>query len=308
MNRKISGYLFVAIAGLLGGLILCGCQKQADTKKQQQVAQEIIPVRVVRVELKDMYQNLEYIGNIKAQEEVLVYPKVSGKIIEKVKQEGDTVTQGEPIAYIDRDEVGLTFAKAPVETPLAGVVGRVFVDRGTQVMPQTPVALVVSMDRVKISLDIPQIYTSKITLNQKAVVSVDAYPQEEFVGTITKISPVVTVETRAAPVEITIENQDHRLRSGMFARVSLVIAEQLNVPAILKEAIIGKDPDTFVYVVENDKARMQKISVGIHEGPFYAVTQGLQEGQLVVIVGQQRLFENAQVRTEIANGDTGGSS
>lgn len=279
---------------------LWGCQKKEQTKVK---AQQSIPVRVMKIERKDIYNKLEYAGTVKAQDEAIIYPKVSGKIIEKIKEDGSEVNKGDAIAFIDRDEVGLKFEKAPIESPLTGIIGRIYVDIGSHVSEQSPIALVVNMDTVKINLDIPEIYLPKIFLGQEAAITVDAYPQQEFLGTVTKISPVVNLENRAAPIEINIDNPQHLLKSGMFVRVSLVIEKHAAVPQILKEAIIGKEPNTYVYVVEDTKARARKISLGLHDGPFYEVTQGLGEDELVVIMGQQRLYDNAAVSVEINNGN-----
>lgn len=273
--------------------LLIGCQP-----KEQKKGLEAIPVKVQPVQLKDIKQTIEYVGDIKAQDETMVYPKVSGKVITKVKQDGNPISKDEPIIYIDRDEVGLKFEKAPVESPISGVVGRIYVDIGTNVSAQTPVALVVNMDTVKINLDIPERYLPAISLNQEARIKVDAYPDDEFTGRITKISPVVDVGTRSSPVEITLDNPGHRLKSGMFAKVAVAIQEHKDVTAILKEAVIGKEPDTYVYVVKDKRASLQKITLGLREDPYYEVKDGLKQGDSVVVVGQQRLREGAEVIIE----------
>lgn len=260
--------------------------------------EENIPVKVSRIELKELEETIDYVGNIKAKDEVMVYPKVSGKIIEKVKEDGSPVNKGEAIAYIDRDEVGLKFERAPVESPLSGVVGRVYVDIGQNVTAQTPIALVVNMDEVKINLDIPEKYLTKVSLEQEAKINVDAYPQEEFSGQVTKISPVVDLTVRAAPIQITVDNPRYRLQSGMFAKVRLILQTHKNIPVILKEAVMGKEPNLYVYVIENKKATLRKVTLGVRQGPYYEVQQGLKEGDLVVIVGQQRLYEGATVAPE----------
>lgn len=284
---------------LLSILLVSGCQPQE--KKVQ--GQEAIPVKASRVELRELDDTIDYVGNIRAEDEAIVYPRVSGKISEKVKQEGNPVTKGEAIAYIDRDEVGLKYEKAPVESPLTGIVGRVYVDIGENVNAQTPVALVVNIDRVKISLDVPEKYLPKISLGQEANIMVDAYPQEVFVGKVAKISPVVSLENRAAPIEIALDSPDHRLKPGMFARVSLIIEKHPLALVILKEVILGKEPDTYVYLIQDNKAVMKKVTLGLRSGPYYEVREGIKEGDLVVIVGQQRLYENAPVAVEIGNGN-----
>jgi multidrug efflux pump subunit AcrA (membrane-fusion protein) len=276
----------------------CGLIKLEGRKPRVEKAAEVIPVKVSRIKFKNLEETLDYIGNIKANEEAVVYPKVSGKIIEKVKEDGALVKKGEAIAYIDRDEVGLKFEKAPVESTLSGVVGRFIVDIGVNVTPLTPIAFVVDMDKIKINLDVPEKYLPKISLGQEAKISVDAYPDEEFVGKITKISPVVDLSTRTAPVEITLDNPQHKLQSGMYARVQLVVETHKDVPVILKEAIIGKEPNNYVFVIENKKAVLRNISLGIRQGPYYEIKTGLKEGDLVVTMGQQRLYEGVEVLVE----------
>lgn len=273
----------------------CGCAKT----KQEQPKNEAIPVKAMRIEFRDLDESIDYVGNIKAQDEAIVYPKVSGKIIEKVKEDGSSVNKGEVIAYIDRDEVGLKFEKAPVESPLSGIVGRISADIGSNVTPQTAIALVVDMDRMEIDLDIPEKYLPKISIGQDALISVDAYPQEEFKGKVSKISPVVDLSTRTAPIEIIFDNPGYRLKSGMFAKVKLIIARHKDIPVIMKEAIIGKEPNLYVYTIENNRAALKKIALGIRQGPYFEVREGLKEGDTVVIMGQQKLYENAAVAIEM---------
>lgn len=273
---------------------LAGC---AGDKPKEKSA-EAIPVKIETIKLQDLAQTLDYSGDIKAFDEAVIYPKVSGKIIEKVKEDGSPIKKGEAICYIDRDEVGLKFQKAPVESTLTGILGRVYVDLGENVNPNTAIAFVVSAEKVKIALDIPEKYLPKIMLGQQAKISVDSYPQEEFIGQVTKVSPVVDLFTRTAPVEITVDNQEHRLKSGMFAKVQLVIESRKNIPVILREAVMGHDPDNYVFVISDKKAKLKKISLGIRQGAYFEVRQGLADGEAVVIMGQQLLYDGASVIPE----------
>ncbi len=282
--------LIITITLLVSLSLIRNCAKKDVIAKA-----EPIPVRVHEIKEQDLEKTLEYTGSIKGEDEVLIYPKVSGKVIEKVHEDGSQVTKGEPILFVDRDEVGLKFEKAPVESPLTGIVGRVYVDIGSNVSTTTPVALVSTVDRVQINLEIPEKYMPAVTIGQDAQIIVDAYPGVVFKGKVTKVSPVAEIETRSAPIEIMINNQDHRLMSGMFAKVRLVISEDKNALVILREAIIGKSPDTHVYVVEDGKAFLRKVELGRRQGTYYAVTNGLKPGDLVVVMGQQRLRDGVPV-------------
>jgi RND family efflux transporter MFP subunit len=253
---------------------------------------------VQKIVLTELDETLDYVGNIRAEDEAIVYPKVSGKISAKVREEGAKIAKGDVIAYIDRDEVGLQFEPAPIESPLEGILGRLDVDLGQSVTSQTPVALVVNMDKVKINLDIPERYLAQVALGKQAKISVDTYPELKLTGTVTKLRPVVDLATRTAAIEVSVDNPQHLLKSGMFAKVELVIQEHKDIPVILKEAIVGKNSRVYVYVVEDKIAYLREVSLGIRQGPYYQVKEGLREGDEVVIMGQQRLFDGAAVIVE----------
>jgi len=289
MNKLSQGRIIILFC-LFFVISIAGCGKE-KIKTESKIA---IPVKVMEVRLKDIQSTLDYVGDIKAQDEAQVFPKVSGKIAEKIKEDGSSVNKGDIIAYIDRDEVGFSYEKAPVESPLTGIIGRVYVDKGMSVGTQTAVALVVDMDRVKIELDIPEKYLHKVSLEQVSQIGVDAYPDKIFTGKVTKISPVVDLDTRTAPVEIVIPNEEHYLKPGMFARVRLVIEEHKDVPIVLKEAIVGD----YVYVINGNIASKRNIKRGIQKGADVEVIEGLKEGDIVVIMGQQRLQDGISVIVE----------
>lgn len=273
---------------------IAGCGKGKDIAKKE----EAIPVKVMKVELKNIQNSLDYVGDIKAQDEAKVYPKVNGKIIEKLAKDGAAVKKGDIIAYIDRDEVGFKFEKAPVESPLTGIIGRVYVDKGATVTPQTPIALVVDMDKVKVDLNIPEDYLSKISIGQSVEITLQSYPDKIFFGKVSLISPILDLETRTAPVEISIPNSGYRLKSGMFVQARLILEEHKKVPVIAKEAVMGKAPYFYVYVINENLARQKSVKLGIRQGADYEVTDGLKEADLVVVMGLQKLYDGAAVIAE----------
>lgn len=286
-TAKVLAGVFIVI------LVIRGCAGSGKIEKDGAIF-----VRTVKVVPQDMKITLDYVGDIKAEDEAMVYPKVGGKVIEKIKEDGSRVAKGDVILYIDRDEVGFKFEKAPVESPLTGVVGRVYVDIGTQVTPQTPVAFVADMDRVEILLNIPEKYISKVSVGQTADVVVDAYPEDSFTGIVTKISPTVDLGTRTFPLEIDIDNADERLKPGMFARVRLAIGLHKDAMVVMKEAILGRGDYAYVYVLEGDVVRKKNVKLGARQGACYAVTEGLLPGEEIVVMGQQKLRDGAAVKAE----------
>jgi multidrug efflux pump subunit AcrA (membrane-fusion protein) len=292
--------IVLTIGVVFGAIVILGFAR-FYLEKHNTVATTVdtaIPVQVELTRAAEIQKNLEYVGNVRAEEEALVYPKVSGKLIEKIKVEGDAVQKGEILLYVDRDEVGLKFEKAPIESPMNGIVGEITVDIGEHVTPQT----VVKMDRMKIALDIPEVYSSKISLGQEVLLKFDAYPAEAFQGKITKISPIINLANRAFPIEILILNPENKLKSGMFAKVEIIIESHENAITVRKEVILGKEPNAYVYIVENNIAKLRNVKIGIRSADRVEISEGVQKGDLVVVLGQQRLYDGAQVRI-----DTGSS-
>ena len=69
-------------------------------------------------------------------------------------------------------------------------------------------------------------------------------------------------------------------------------------PIILKEAIIGRGTNTYVYIVDGKRAFLKNVILGLRQGPYYGVERGVKRGDKVVIMGQQRLRDGCLVEPE----------
>jgi len=279
INRRIVVFLsFVLIfSGLLSG---CG-KKESITKK------EAIPVEITVVQQKELQEVFKFIGNIEGRNQVQIYPKVSGKLIEYKLEEGQSVKKGDVIALIDRDITGYTFEPASIESSLTGIVAKTYLDKGDNVTLQTPLAVVADMDEVKIKIEVTEVDYPKVKVGQSSKITVDAYPDKEFTGILSKFSALVDLNTRTATAEITIANPDHLLVPGMFARISLLVGEHkaLVVP---RDAIL-RLPGTGVYYcfkVEENKAKKALIELGIKKNNDQEIKNGLKKDDLVILSGQ----------------------
>lgn len=292
MNIR-KGICVVSLAALMASG--CSDKKQEQPKEAKAAA---VPVAVAEVRTQNLTRTLDYVGNVRGEEEIFVFPKVSGKVFEKLKNEGEPVKRGEAIIFIDRDETGFKFEKAPVESPIDGTVGRIFVDLGSNVSPQTQIALVVSMRTVTIDLLVPETVLSLVKSGQQAAVSVDAFPEKTFQGIVSAVSPVLDLSTRSAPVEIHIENPGNLLKPGMFARVSLAVEEYTDAVVIPKEAVMGRNSSRHVFTVEGGRAVSRKVELGMAKAGYYQIRSGLEPGDQVVVMGQQNLQEGTEVVIE----------
>ncbi|MCX5702179.1 MAG: efflux RND transporter periplasmic adaptor subunit [Candidatus Omnitrophica bacterium] len=258
-------------------------------------------VRVMPIERGSVQLVLSYVGSLKAKDEINVYSKVNGKLAQYLVNEGDSVSKGQAIALIDRDETGLKYELAPVESPLSGIVGRTLLDKGATILSAqglsqgTVLAIIVNMDEMVVRLSAVEQNIPYLRTGLKAEMKVDAYPDKIFNGEISKVSQVVEPQTRTLPIEIIIPNPDHLLKSGMFCRIKIVASEHKDVLFLLQDAVIQELGETHVFVVEDHTAKKKKVALGIKEDGRIEITEGLKEGEKVIIFGQQGLKEEAQV-------------
>jgi multidrug efflux pump subunit AcrA (membrane-fusion protein) len=274
-------------------------QRNAQTTEVQE---RIVPVEVEMVKATPYTPILNYTGEVKGVEEIQIFPKASGKLVEMKIKEGDRVKKDQVVALIDRDITGMDFKLAETISPVEGVVGKVYLDKGAQVSEPsgggggTPLAQILNLDSVKIIIQVTEEDLPKVRLSQKAKIKVDAYPDREFYGAITLISPTLNSLARTASVEITIPNQNHLLKPGMFAEVDLLIGKADKLVLIPRYAVLTVAGKKKVYVVKGGKAEERWIETGFSEGGSTYIKSGLGLLDSLVVLGQSELQPGDKVR------------
>lgn len=284
--------------------ISCSSRKTENTNNR---SDEKVPVLVEPVKVGKIRAVLHFTGDIKGIEEIDVYPKVQGKLIENRVKEGDSVKKGTILALVDRDISGMKYEPFEVTSPISGIVARVFLDTGAVVVPPTmsttmgtPIVRVVNMSKAKVIINLGDREYPKVKVGQIAEIVADAYPSMAFIGSVNAIAPVINPYTKTAPVEIIIPNDKLLLRSGMFADVKLIVEEHKGI-VIKSDYILDMQGKNFVYINDNGIARRREIKTGIFEENNVEVFDGLKEGESIVAVGAEMLADGSKL--EINTGE-----
>ncbi|TAN62575.1 efflux RND transporter periplasmic adaptor subunit [bacterium] len=297
MKKKSSVILILFIiftAGLFIQRLFFARPEAAPAVKKRGI--EKTAVKVERVKRQDLDFTLSYVGGLKAKDEALVFSRAGGKLKEYLFNEGDRVDKGQVIALVDRDETGLTYELAKADAPISGIVGRTFLDRGQAVIAQsTALAMIVDMDNMVMVLNIPEPDISYIKKGLEAHLKTDAYADEDFKGEITKVSQVLDPQTRSLPIEITVPNPGHRLKSGMFAKINILAGKRANALVIAQDALVKEDSLNYVYTAEDSIAKKIRVKPGIRQDSKIEILEGLEENQKVIVFGHQGLKDGAQV-------------
>jgi RND family efflux transporter MFP subunit len=124
-----------------------------------------------------------------------------------------------------------------------------------------------------------------VNVGDPALVTVDAYPGEQFRGRIARVAPVLDPATRTASMEVEIPNGDTRLKPGMYARVSLQVEDRKGVLLAPKAAVIDFEGKRGVWVADDNKPRFVPVSLGIEDPERVEITAGLKAGDKIVVAG-----------------------
>lgn len=266
----------------------CGHKKEEALKKG---------VQTVKVERKNISQFIKLTGSIEAKEFAEIFPRGPGKVIKKILKDGDPVKKDQSILLTMRDEVGFTFKPAPVVSTINGFVGRIFVDVGESVDVNTPVANVVQPSQMEVKIDMPESHIPDIKTGEKIEFGTDTLPGDRFVGTITSVSKAIDLNNRAARIEILVDNPDHKLVHGMFAKMELPLVTHENVICIPQDAVGWEAEKQFAYKVENGRIKKAQIKTGIRNTTSIEVTEGLNEGDIIAVADLINLRDGEEVNT-----------
>ncbi len=180
--------------------------------------------------------------------------------------------------------------------PISGIVTARNYDKG-DMAGGLPVLVIEQIRPVKIMINISESLFAKVRKGMKVYVTLEAYGDEQFTGTISRIYPTINTSTRTFAAEVSIPNNDERIRPGMFARVTLPYGK--NVRIVAPDRAVNKlmgSGDRYVYVLEADgTVRYAKVELGRRMDAEWEILSGLEDGQTVVVKGQTALTNGCKV-------------
>ncbi len=181
-------------------------------------------------------------------------------------------------------------------SPIDGVVSARNYDPG-DMTSANPILTIEQLRPVKVLVDVSEGEFTKVHKGMNVGIKLDVYGDEQFTGTVALIHPTINPNTRTFTVEIDINNNDERIRPGMFARVTFNFgsAKRVVVPdrAVVKQTGSG---NKYVYVYKDGKVSYNKVELGQRLDNTYELLSGVENGSEVVITGQARLTNGAAVK------------
>lgn len=175
-----------------------------------------------------------------------------------------------------------------IRSPLSGTIVDRSVTPGQSVSgdPNQILFTVADLDKVQVIADVYEKDLGLVRMKQKATVTVEAYPDAGFPAIISAIGDVVDPSTRTIKLRAVVNNSDHKLKPGMFARLNVNLTEGVSYPLIPQDAVLEIDGNMFVYVADSRHHYVKRpVTVGIPTGGRVSVFSGLTPGDQVVVKG-----------------------
>lgn len=291
---------------------------------------------IVTVTKKDIVRTVAAFGEVFPKEEIVLRFKTGGIVQEIVVHEGERVQKNQILARLSnaQQELKLLQAKnayeaaqisAPpsevqikeleykiaqeeyeytiLKAPWDGEVIAIHVQEGDNITgstmgSSTDIMTLLNRDEMFVTVDIDEVDIREIAVGQKARVTFEAYPDEQFDAEVSSINyrAVAKGSTKAVAVTLKLLQNDPKIKPGFSAKAEIIVAhvtDALQVPLAAIRTVGGK---SFVALVRGTTVEQVEVRVGLTTTEVAQILSGLQEGDRVLAVNATTRQNQTQQR------------
>lgn len=188
-----------------------------------------------------------------------------------------------------------------VTAPFDGIVTERNVHPGALVGPSSgagtaPLLRLFQNSRLRLTVPVPEAYTSELKAGTPIPFSVAAYPGETLSGNVARIANAVDVGTRTMAVELDVANGDGRLAPGAFCQVRWPVHRPTPSLFVPSASVAATTDRTFVIRIRGGKTEWVDVRTGLTAGPLVEVFGDLHAGDEVAGRGTDELRPGTEVR------------
>ena len=329
----IQSTIFLVSLSLLWG---CG---QDKSESQKPTKPKTVLVQVVEVTPHPLQSTVEIVGTIEPKVSAKIIAPSDGAIEELHVKENDFVQKNQVVGILssadrlallgetqarlervksktganpqlsnneelrraqeDREYAERLFLGTPIVSPIKGQVIDKPIEVGSVVSAKQPLLTIADLNQLIIRTAVSELLLPKLTLGQRLAIRLDAYPDKQFSGTISLISPQVNPATRTGEIEVRVVDAGGRLKPGMLATLTIIAERRDNALAVPSDAIIVKsDGQNVVFIAQDSVAHQRVITTGLITKTQTEVREGLKSGDRVVVMGQELLKDGTPVKVQ----------
>lgn len=263
---------------------------------------ETVTYREVKAHKGDLELSILSTGTVQPENRLEIKPPIAGRIEKVLVDEGKVVKKGQILAWMSSTERAamLDAARAkgkeetkrweemyqptPILAPINGMIILRNIESG-QTITNTDAVLVMS-DRLTVKAQVDETDLAQIKLKQDATIVLDAYPSEKIPAVVDQIAYEAKTVNNVTTylVDVLPIKAPETMRSGMTANVNFATESRKDVVLVATEAVRAGEGKANVLVRgPNGEPTEREISIGLSDGKRTEVTEGLSEGDVVLI-------------------------
>ncbi len=224
-------------------------------------------------------------------------------------------------AAVSQARADLAFAQAQlantvIRAPFSGTVVKKMAEVGESVAPIPPgvnistssgaIVALADLDTLEVEADVSESNVAKLSPDQPAEVSVEAFPDRKYHAVLRQVIPTADRTKATVQVKVTILDKDERLKPEMSAKVTFVepakaaTAGEPAAPVVVvpKDAVVSRGGKTVVFEVQNGKVRARPVVPGAERQGQLVVREGLEGAEVVVVRPPETLKDGDAVRVK----------
>ena len=245
---------------------------------------------------------------VNAQQEYLAALRSNNTVLRQASKDRLAAlgVTGTEIARLDKERS--VSQRVRVYAQSNGIIAHLAVREGIFVTPADEVMSIAKLDRVWVLAEVFERQAAWVRPGQQAVVRLDYLPGKVWRGTVDYVYPELDPDTRTLKVRIRFDNEDEMLRPNMFARVMIHGEDTGDVVHVPREALIrGGSVDRVVVALGDGRFRSRSVQVGVESGNRVAISNGLDEGERVVVSGQFLIDSESNIDAALSRMNESGS-
>ncbi len=189
-----------------------------------------------------------------------------------------------------------------ITAPIGGTVSGVDINPGEMASPGLPLVMINKLETMRVNVNLTEKDIGRIAEGQKVDILIEAISPGPRQGVVQSISPVADPRAKTYGMKILLPNEDGLIKGGMTADVRVAVAAEENTVVIPVGAVLTREGEQVVFVVEEGLARLRRITPGLESGDACSVLEGIEPGEQVVSNGQHYLQDGGKVT--VAGGGT----
>ncbi|PYT60379.1 MAG: hypothetical protein DMG35_11510 [Acidobacteria bacterium] len=191
---------------------------------------------------------------------------------------------------------------ATIRAPYRGAIKTRNVHPGEYLRVQSPVMVLVRMDRLRARLAVPERWAGWVKDGATIDLHVEAFPGETFHGKISRINPAVAQDSRTFETEALLVNLDGRLKPGFFVQASIPSEKEEKTIFLPERAVNYRYGVYKVFLLNGNRVSEQQIhpagQTEDERGRRFEVAEGLKPGDRVAVAVSGELRDGAVVREQ----------